>query len=289
MSGRQLVDAALLDSNVSHVGISGIREGEPISRYIPLIEFYDMQLVDGDQVSFRSDLQEDVIVVEVEGSYMGPSRYTVPPNTRLIDLLNHIEVNPELTDTESIYLERQSIAKRQKAALLESLQRLETKYLTTTSVTNTETGIRTTDAELIGEFVKRARNVNPSGRLVVSNEGEIANILLQQGDTISIPSKSDSILLSGEVLVSQAILFNGKRKARDYIKRSGGFTTQAETRRLVVVHANGEVTTGHNPTVKPGDEIIVLPKVPVKNVQLATTVVDILYKIAIAASVAVQL
>ena len=45
MSGRQLVDAALLDSNVSHVGISGIRAGEPISRYIPLSEFYDMQLV----------------------------------------------------------------------------------------------------------------------------------------------------------------------------------------------------------------------------------------------------
>lgn len=289
MTGHQLIESALLDSDVSHVGISGVRSGEPISRYIPVKEFNEMQLMDGDQVSFRSDLQDDVIVVEVEGSYMGPSRYTVPPNTRLIDLLNHIEVDPELTDTGSIYLQRQSIAKRQKAALLESLQRLESKYLTTTSVTSTETSIRTTDAQLIGQFVERARDVRPTGRLVVSNEGKIANILLQQGDVISIPSKSDSVLLSGEVLVAQAILFNGKRSARDYIERSGGFTTQAETRRLVVVHANGEVTTGSNPAVKPGDEIIVLPKVPVKNVQLASTIVDILYKIAIATSVAVQL
>lgn len=289
MSGKQLIDAALLDSDVSHVGISGVRGSESISQYIPLDEFRDMQLMDGDQVSFRSDLQDDVIVVEVEGSYMGPSRYTVPPNTRLIDLLNHIEVDPELTDTGSIYLQRQSIAKRQKAALLESLQRLESKYLTTTSVTSTETSIRTTDAQLIGQFVERARDVNPTGRLVVSNNGKVSNILLQQGDVISIPSKSDSVLLSGEVLVAQAILFSGERSAREYIERSGGFTTQAETRRLVVVHANGEVTTGRNPVVKPGDEIIVLPKVPVKNVQLASTIVDILYKIAIATSVAVQL
>ena len=289
MNGLQLMDAALLDSDVSHVGISGVRNGETISLYLPRDEFGSMQLMDGDQISFRSDLQDDVVVVEVEGSYKGPSRYTVPPNTRLVDLLNHIEVDPEITDTSSIYLQRQSIAKRQKAALIESLQRLESKYLTTTSVTSTETTIRTTDAQLIGQFVERARNVMPTGRLVVSNKGEVANILLQQGDIISIPSKSDSVLLSGEVLVAQAILYSGAKSAREYIQRSGGFTAQADTRRLVVVHANGEVTTGTNPVVKPGDEIIVLPKVPVKNIQLASTIVDILYKIAVATSVAVRL
>lgn len=289
MLGHQLIDAALLDSDVSHVGVSGTRNGEPLSKYVPLAEFAKMTLHNGDQVSFRSDMHDKVIVIEMDGSYIGPSRYTVPQSTRLIDLLDHIEVDLELTDTKSIYLRRKSIAKRQKAALLESLQRLESKYLTTTSLTATETGIRSTDAKLIGEFVQRAREVKPSGRLVVSSEDKIANILLQQGDIITIPSKSDSVLLSGEVLVSQAMLYDGRRRAREYIERSGGFTKQADKRQIVVVHANGEVTTGQNPAVKAGDEIIVLPKVPVKNVQLASTIVDILYKIAVAASVAVKL
>jgi len=60
-------------------------------------------------------------------------------------------------------------------------------------------------------------------------------------------------------------------------------------KRIVLVHANGEVSSGENPAVRAGDEIIVLPKVPVKNLQIASTIVDILYKIAVAASVAVRL
>ena len=49
------------------------------------------------------------------------------------------------------------------------------------------------------------------------------------------------------------------------------------------------MSTEKNPEVRPGDEIIVLPKAPVKNLQLAATIVDIVYKIAVAASVAINL
>ena len=207
----------------------------------------------------------------------------------MIDLLDHIEVDPELSDPRAISLRRQSIAGRQRAALQESLQRLESRFLTTTALTTDETSIRTTDAELIGQFVERAREIQPNGRLVVASNGKLANVLLQQGDVITIPSKSDSVLLSGEVLVSQALLHQRGLRARDYITQSGGFAQQADTDRVIVVHANGEVTTGINPRVLPGDEIIVLPRVPVKNLQLASTLVDIVYRIAVAASVAIRL
>lgn len=288
MTGADLMRAALLQSDVTHVGVSGTRNREPISHYMPLAEFNSFRLLDGDQVSFRSDAKDKVIVVEVEGVFAGPSRYTVPPTTRLIDLLDHIEVDPELSDPRAISLRRQSIAGRQRAALQESLQRLESRFLTTTALTLDETSIRTTDAELIGQFVERAREIEPNGRLVVANNGKLANVLLQQGDVITIPSKSDSVLLSGEVLVSQALLHQKASRARDYINQSGGFAQQADTSRIIVVHANGEVTTGHNPKVLPGDEIIVLPRVPVKNLQLAATIVDVLYKVAIGASVALR-
>ena len=114
-------------------------------------------------------------------------------------------------------------------------------------------------------------------------------MLLQSGDTITIPARSDSVLLSGEVLVPQAMLHEPGLRARDYIERSGGFGEQANTDRLIVVHADGDVASGKNPRVRSGDEIIVLPKVPVKNLQIAATIVDIVYKIAVAASVAINL
>ncbi|MEE9322801.1 MAG: polysaccharide biosynthesis/export family protein [Granulosicoccus sp.] len=289
LSGKELIAMAHLLPGVSFAGVSGIRANRPYSVYLPIDEFKKTQLKNGDVVSFRTDQHDQVIVVDVEGSHLGPSQFVVPVNTHLHDLLDYIEVDSELTDVSAVSIKRQTIAMRQKEALNESLQRLEARYLTASSQTDTESAIRAQEAELISQFVKNAREIEPSGRLVVSQGGEIANILLKSGDTITIPSRSDSVLLSGEVVVAQAILFKPGRKAREYIRRSGGFSQQAKTDRIVLVHANGEVTSEKNPMVSAGDEIIVLPKVPVKNLQIASTIVDILYKIAVAASVAVRL
>lgn len=288
-TGRELLEAASALPGVSYVGVSGIRAGKSFSSYIPLSEFSDFLLEDGDAVHFRKDQHDDVIVVDVEGAHLGPSRFAVPKNTRLRDLLDHIAVDTELADTTAISVRRLSIAERQKAALEESLARLEARYLTASSQTDREAVIRAQEAQLIGEFVARARSVEPQGRLVVADNGSVANVLLEAGDTITIPRVSESVLLSGEVLVSQAMLFKEGRRARDYIELAGGFSHQAMQQSLVLVHANGEVSRGENPVVRPGDEVIVLPKVPVKNLQIASTIVDIIYKIAIAASVAVQL
>lgn len=288
-TGSDVMSMARLLPGVSHAGISGIRQGQPYSAYMPVEQFSEVPLGNGDVISFRSDQHDSVIVVDVEGSHLGPSRYAVPRNTHLRELLDFIEVDPQLTDLASISIKRQSVAMRQKEALRESLKRLEARYLTASSQTDEESAIRSQEAQLISQFVMNAREAEPSGRMVVARKGQIANILLQSGDTITIPGVSDSVLLSGEVLVSQAILFESGLRARDYIDRSGGFSQQALMDRLVVLHANGEVSSGKNPLIKAGDEIIVLPKVPTKNLQLASTIVDILYKIAIAASVAVQL
>jgi len=287
--GSDIVALARPAPGVSHVGLSGVRTGQPYSVYVPLATFSGSTLRDGDVVIFRADRREEVIVVDVEGSYLGPSRYAVPRDTRLQELLDLIAVDPALADVDAISIRRPSIASRQKAALRESLQRLEARYLTASSQTDGEAAIRAQEAQLIGQFVANAREIEPNGRLVVARDAEVANILLGPGDVVTIPARSESVLLSGEVLVSQAMLASPRLRARDYIERSGGFGQQALEKRLIVVHANGEVSSGANPPVSAGDEIIVLPKVPVKNLQIAATIVDILYKVAISASVAMQL
>ncbi|NND89522.1 MAG: polysaccharide export protein [Granulosicoccus sp.] len=288
-SGAELIQQALLKPGVSYAAVSGIRKGKPFSIYLPVAEFEDFRLQDGDLVNFSADQHDTVIVVEVEGSHLGPSRYAVPRDTRLQEVLDYIEVDPVLADVGALSLRRQSVALRQKQSLEESLRRLESRYLTASSQTDAEARIRSQEAQLVSQFVQRAREVEPSGRLVVASGGQVADILLQQGDTISIPRRSDSVLLSGEVFVTQAMLYSQGRRARDYIEMAGGFTQQALKDRLVVVHANGQVTTDRNPRIRPGDEIIVMPRVPTKNLQLASILADILYKVAIATSVALKI
>ena len=288
-TGEALADIAMLDAGVSYVGVTGIRNGVSSANYVTLAEFRQLEFYDGDQVHFRVDQNDAIVVVDIEGSFRGPSRYAVPKNTRLHELLDYIEVDEELANVGAISLKRTQIATRQKAALDESLRRLQSRYLTASSQTDAESAIRSREAELIGQFVETAKSVKPNGRLVVVKNGAVANVRLQSGDTITIPERTQSVLLSGEVLVSQAILHEPGLRARDYISRSGGFTDQADTKRLVVIRANGLVDSGKNPTVEMGDEIIVLPKVSVKNLQIAATIVDIIYKVAVAASVAINL
>ena len=287
--GSELEKSVLLKPGVTYVGLSGTRNDKPFSVYLEYQQFRETRLYRGDSLYFRADTHDDMIVVDVEGVFEGPSRFALPRNTRLPELLDYIPVDLEMTNTADISIKRKSIAVRQRASLESSLRRLESQYLTASSQTDAEAVIRAQEAKMIAEFVSRARAVEPSGRLVVSSKGAVADVMLQNGDVIHIPTRSDSVLLSGEVLVAQAILFDSGLSAREYIDRSGGFSQQADQKRIVLVHANGEITSGKNPVVRPGDEIIVLPKVPVKNLQIASVIVDILYKIAVAASVAVAL
>lgn len=289
VTGDDIIQSVLLQPGVTFVGVSGIRDAAPFSVYLPMAEFRAMALRDGDQLHFRADAHDDVIVIDVEGSFLGPSRFAVPRDTRLTELLDYIPVDRELSDPSSVSIKRKSIAERQKISLENSLRRLESRYLTAPSQTDGEAAIRAQEARMISEFVARARQVEPTGRLVVTSNSGVADVLLQNGDVITIPERSDSVLLSGEVLVAQAMLYQPSMSARDYIARSGGFSNQADRKRIVLIHPNGEVTTGENPTVQPGDEIIVLPKIAVKSLQLASVIVDIMYKVAVAAKVALDL
>ncbi|WP_232818188.1 polysaccharide biosynthesis/export family protein [Zobellella maritima] len=289
LSGQALLELARLKSNVTHALLRGARSTGPISSYLALTDFTQQPLRNGDQVIFNTDLRDDTIVVQIEGSYYGPSRFALPRDTQLHELLDAIPVPEDMTDVHSISLKRISVAERQKQSLKESLARLETTYLGASSATAEEAQIRVQEAALINSFIKRAAQVEPNGRLVLANNGQITNIRLQDGDIITIPERSDSLLISGEVLVPQSVVFTPGRKAIDYIEGAGGFTQHADEERILVVRQNGEVREADDISLRPGDEVLVLPVVPTKNLQLATSISQILYQLAVAAKVAIDL
>ncbi|NWO04305.1 MAG: polysaccharide biosynthesis/export family protein [Alteromonadaceae bacterium] len=289
MTGQALLQLARTKSGVSHVLLRGDRASGPVSSYLPVEDFAEQRLSSGDEVLFSSDKRDETIVVQMEGSFYGPSRYALPKDVRLRELLDAIAVPRELTDTRSISLRRESVAKQQEEALEESLRRLETNYLGAPSATPQEAEIRLKEAELISNFVERASEVEPTGRLVVSHNDQISNIRLQDGDVITLPEYSDSVMISGEVLVPQSVVYKRGMSVRDYIETSGGFSQHADDDRILVVRQNGEVRRAENVSPRPGDEILVMPKVPTKNIQLATSISQILYQIAVATKVAIDL
>ncbi|WP_421311163.1 polysaccharide biosynthesis/export family protein [Aeromonas sp. 603757] len=286
--GSELVNYALPLAKVSHVGVIGDRPSGPFSIYLPYKDFASLQLKDGDKVLFNDDMHAQVYDVQVAGSYMGPSYFTVRKQTKLHELLNHIPIDPQLADYQSIYLMRKSVAARQKEMLEESLNRLERSVFTAPASSDGEASIRAKEAELVMRFVEKARKIQPLGKVVVADKGIVANIQLEQGDQIVIPNRTDLIQVGGEVLMPQAVVYNANATLDDYVAWAGGFTERANDQRIAVVHANGLVEFKDKGSVQPGDQILVLPKVDSKTMQSVKDITQIIYQIAVAANVAIK-
>jgi protein involved in polysaccharide export with SLBB domain len=286
--GSELVSFALPLAKVSHVGVIGDRPNGPFSVYMPYKDFDRIQLSDGDKVLFNDDLHAQVYDVQIIGSYRGPSYFTVRKEIRLHDLLNHIPIDPNMADYGSIYIMRKSVAARQKEMLEDSLNRLERSVFTAPANSDGEASIRTKEAELVMQFVEKARKVQPLGKVVVSDKGVIANIMLEQGDQIVIPYKTDLIQVGGEVMMPQAVVYNEGARLDDYVAWAGGFTDRANDKRIAVVHANGLMEFQDAGNVMPGDQILVMPKVDSKMMQSIKDITQVIYQVAVAANVVLR-
>ena len=284
--GGHIVDLARPEAGVSHVSLHGYRDEEVYSAYLPLRDFLLHSVRDGDRIEFHIDRPRAPIMVSVTESHLGPSRFAVDRGTTLLTLLDNVEVNPDLADTASIFLKRRSVMERQKRALEESLTRLETTVLGATSQTDAETAIRVQEAELIAKFVERVRQVEPDGVLVVTQNGDVADLRLQPEDVVVIPERSRVVLVSGEVMSPQALVYVPGDGLQEYVARVGGYTERADEKRFMIRRRNGEVVRGDPAAsrstveIREGDELVIFPEVPVKNLQIAATISEVLFRLA---------
>ena len=289
ITGDDVIALSSPVSGVTHAAISQVRNGESSFEYLPLDEFRLRSIGDGDVVSFRSDVSEKNISINIDGAFSGASAITVNRRATLRQVLDLIEVDPELSAYNRIFIKRKSIASRQKTAIQNSLKRLESEFFTAPSSTDVESRIRVQEAELISEFVKKVSLVEPQGTLVVVSEEGVADIVLENDDTIFIPRKNPSVLVSGEVRLPRAFLWDRGNDANEYIAQAGGYSNNANRDNILLVKQDGRVIQAEKSNVEPGDELLVLPKAPTKNLQLAASITDILYKIAVATSIALSI
>lgn len=287
--GSGLIELASPLKNVSHVSVTGTRNKAPFNKYFTVEAFKDFKLADGDIVEFVADKPGETIMATVTGAITGASRYPVKKTVKLRDLLRQVEVEPELAATDAVYLRRKSVARDQKAVIQDSLHRLEKAALTATSATPEEATVRVEEAKLIQDFVKRASLLEPDGVIVVSRGGQVNDIWLEDGDEIVIPQKSNVVQITGEVVMPKSIAFEEGMSLDDYLAAAGGVSDRGDEKHILVAKQNGEVGLAEHLGINAGDRILVLPKVDVKLMLLAKDLMTIVYQIAVATKVAVDL
>ncbi len=288
-SGAQLIKYGRPLSHATHVSVSGMRGGKSFHQYVPLSAFTQMRLFDGDSVEFVADARGRTIMTAVTGAIQGESRFPVKNSTSLRSLLAYVQVDPAIAATGSVYVRRHSVAEQQKAILSDALHRLEQSTLTATSSTAEEAQIRVREAELVQDFVHRAASLTPDGVVVVCRNGKVNDLLLEDGDVVVIPQKSDVVQVSGEVMLPKAVTFDKGMSTDDYIKGAGGLTDRADKKNILVARMNGEVGLAQEMGIHPGDRILVMPRVDTKNLELGKGISQILYQIAVATKVAIGL
>lgn len=272
------------------VSVQGVASGKSYNRSMDIDAFATSGLRDGDIVYLRVEGRPETILVKLEGEFKGPSLLSVARGSRLLDVLNHVEVDAQLADVRAVHLRREEVAISQKRSIENSLHRLERSAMLALSTTEREASIRVREAELMQNFIKSARNIQPLGRVVTASRGQQQNLLLAEGDTIVIPAKTNVVRVGGEVRLTQAIVYTPGMTAGDYIARSGGFTDRADDDKVIILHASAEVTIGdEDSNIVPGDELLVAPKVDSKLLQNASDITQVLYQIAVAAAVVIAL
>jgi len=184
---------------------------------------------------------------------------------------------------------REAVAERQREMLDISLRVLETYALTAHSATSEEATLRAREAEQITRFIERARSVEPRGQVVLAGHQTAMETLLQDGEVIVIPERSNIVMVHGEVTQPSAIAYEPGADVRDYIQMAGGTTQRLRNTRVLRVRRDGSFIEDRRAEPMPGDEILVLPKVALKNVEIARGITQILYQLAIAARVVIDL
>ncbi len=194
-------------------------------------------------------------LVEIRGEVVYPGEYAiVEGESRLLDTIQRAGgVTPEAFLTEATLIRREAIR-------LEDREYERLKSIPPADMTEDEY-----------EYFKLRSRENP-GRMVVDfhrlilRGDQTQNLLLRNGDLITIPTARDFISVLGMVSTAGNIPFQDGWTAHDYLEKAGGFAENADKGKTRVIRAStGEwVSLDEAKTLEAGDTIWV-PEKPEHN------------------------
>lgn len=284
-TGAEIINLARPLPSATHAILTGSRDNKPFSQYLTLQELPATALTDQDRITFVGDEPARSVRVSVEGSRIGPSYLVLPADNRLRTALDAIKVDPALAEMNSVYVLRRSVADQQKRAIEEALDRLQRQLYLAVSPTTGVSNIRASEAQLVSSYIQRARRTTPDGRLVVTDDaGRVADLRLEDNDVIVIPRRSQLVLVSGEVLVPQAVIYRPDLTAENYVRLAGGLSERGRRGKFLIRRANGEIIPDGRARLRAGDELVVLPYIDPKLFQTGTDLMSLVYQVAVSAA-----
>lgn len=115
----------------------------------------------------------------------------------------------------------------------------------------------------LGINVQNTFTVGIDLEAALANPGSDADIVLREGDVISVPEYNNTVKIDGAVMMPNTVSFKKGESVKYYISQAGGYGQNAKKSKKFIIYMNGqiaEVKGSGKSQIEPGCEIIVPSK-----------------------------
>jgi protein involved in polysaccharide export with SLBB domain len=247
--------------------------------------------------------QESVILT---GEVRFPGSYTIKPGETLKSVIERAGGLTQYAFPQGAVFTRLELRQREQQQMDQLAQRMKVELgVLALRAVATSSGASAGGADgalIVGRsLLQQLQGERAVGRLVINLRRIVRDpanspydVIVRNGDELIVPKFEQEVTVIGEVQDPTSHLYNPNLSRGDYTRLSGGFTAQADQKRVYVVRADGSVVAnegsrwfnrGSNVEIQPGDTIVV----PINAEQMLPlpfwqAVTGIMYNVAIAAA-----
>ena len=249
-------------------------EDMEVSEVLDITSVNDLEMKGGDIILQPYDAivvrknpgYQKQINVRVEGEIVYPGTYVLKTkNERISDILKRAGGITPQAYNEGGYLTRTN----NKNALLNELNNKK--------ITKIQETLRDTTNKLEEEVARSVDQIAIDLKEVLTNPGGRNDLVLEEGDVITIPKEKMDVRISGQVLFPTRVVFQDNLSLDDYLGRAGGLADNARRGKIYVLYPNGNAAKTSSflffrsyPKITPGSEVIVPKKHLIERRRLST-------------------
>ena len=249
-------------------------EDMEVSEVLDITSINDLEMKGGDIILQPYDAvvvrknpgYQKQINVRIEGEIVYPGTYVLKTkNERISDILKRAGGLTPQAYSEGGYLTRTN----NKNALINELN--------TKKITKIQETLKDTSNKLEEEVARSVDQIAIDLKEVINNAGGRNDLVMEEGDVITIPKEKMDVRISGQVLFPTRVVFQDNLSLGDYLGRAGGVADNAKKSKIYVLYPNGNAAKTSSflffrtyPKITPGSEVIVPKKHLIERRRLST-------------------
>jgi protein involved in polysaccharide export with SLBB domain len=221
--------------------------------------------------------------VSVRGEVRNPGGYGIRPGERLSAVLERAGGFTGEAYPYGAVLTRREVRDVEMRAHQELVERVKLAQAAMKSLPEGDENQRNAKTTALAQAETTLEQLEanaPVGRVVIHINSDVKNWrnttadpVLRDGDVLVVPTKPNTVTVTGQVFHATSINYRPGRNTKWYLTQAGGFTPLASKEGAFVIRADGSVIAAKNNSgwwsgnpmsaaLKPGDSIIVPEKIP---------------------------